>query len=67
MFSLYICPKSYQELYARSDTLRVNQIRYPEGKKMDVFYIAGIAGFCVLSALLVVGCNKLRRAPGGRP
>jgi len=67
MLSLYICPKSYQELYARSDTLRVKQICYSRGQKMDVFYIAGIAGFCALSALLVVGCHKLRRAPGGRP
>lgn len=34
---------------------------------MDVFYIAGIAGFCALSAWLVRVCDKLRRAPGGRP
>jgi K+-transporting ATPase KdpF subunit len=25
---------------------------------MDLFYIAGIVGFCALSALLVVGCHR---------
>lgn len=34
---------------------------------MDVFYLAGIAGFCALSALLIIACDRLRRAPGGRP
>jgi hypothetical protein len=34
---------------------------------MDLLYIAGIVGFCALCALLVVGCDKLKRAPGGRP
>jgi hypothetical protein len=34
---------------------------------MDLLYIAGIVGFCVVIALLVVGCDKLKRAPGGRP
>jgi len=33
---------------------------------MDVFYVAGIAGFCVVCLLLVRGCDRLRRTPGGR-
>jgi hypothetical protein len=43
------------------------QIRYRGTQLMDLIYIAGIVGFCVLMALLVVGCDKLKRAPGGRP
>jgi hypothetical protein len=34
---------------------------------MDLLYIAGIVVFGVLIALLVAGCDKLKRAPGGRP
>lgn len=34
---------------------------------MDLFYIAGIAVFAAIVAALTVGCDKLRRAPGGRP
>lgn len=34
---------------------------------MDVFYIAGIVGFWALCALLVNGCETLRKVPGGRP
>ena len=34
---------------------------------MDILCIAGIAAFWALAAALVVGCDKLRRAPGGRP
>jgi hypothetical protein len=45
----------------------LGQIRYRGTQLMDLIYIAGIVGFCVLMALLVVGCDKLKRAPGGRP
>jgi hypothetical protein len=34
---------------------------------MDLLYIAGIAVFFGLFAALATGCEKLRRAPGGRP
>jgi hypothetical protein len=34
---------------------------------MDLLYIVGIAAFSALCLLLTVGCDKLRRAPGGRP
>jgi hypothetical protein len=34
---------------------------------MDLLYIAGIIAFWVLCAALTIGCDKLRRAPGGRP
>lgn len=34
---------------------------------MDLPYLAGIIAFCALCALLALGCDKLRRAPGGRP
>jgi hypothetical protein len=34
---------------------------------MDLLYIAGIIAFWAVTAALAVGCNKLRRAPGGRP
>jgi hypothetical protein len=34
---------------------------------MDLLYLAAIAAFGGLVAALAVGCDKLRRAPGGRP
>jgi hypothetical protein len=34
---------------------------------MDLLYIAGIAVFFGLCLALTIGCEKLRRAPGGRP
>jgi hypothetical protein len=34
---------------------------------MDLLYIAGIVVFTALAYLLIAGCAKLRRAPGGRP
>jgi len=34
---------------------------------MDVWYIGGLAVFTVLTLALIVGCDKLRRGPGGRP
>ncbi|SAL42905.1 hypothetical protein AWB64_04560 [Caballeronia sordidicola] len=34
---------------------------------MDLLYIAGIVAFWALCAALAIGCDKLRRAPGGRP
>lgn len=34
---------------------------------MDLFYIAGIVAFAAIVAALTIGCDKLRRAPGGRP
>ncbi|SAL55825.1 hypothetical protein AWB66_03045 [Caballeronia telluris] len=34
---------------------------------MDLLYIAGMAVFVGLCVALVAGCEKLRRAPGGRP
>jgi hypothetical protein len=34
---------------------------------MDVIYIAGLAVFTVLTLAMIVGCDKLRRGPGGRP
>jgi hypothetical protein len=38
-----------------------------EHTTMDLLYIAGIALFWGLCVALAVGCEKLRRAPGGRP
>jgi hypothetical protein len=34
---------------------------------MDLFYIAGIVAFWGICSALAIGCDKLRRAPGGRP
>jgi hypothetical protein len=34
---------------------------------MDLIYIAGIIAFWAVCAVLAIGCDKLRRAPGGRP
>jgi hypothetical protein len=34
---------------------------------MDLLYIGGIVVFWALAAALAIGCDKLRRAPGGRP
>ncbi|MBB5413575.1 hypothetical protein OKW38_007417 [Paraburkholderia sp. MM5496-R1] len=34
---------------------------------MDLVYLIAIAAFGGLVAALAVGCDKLRRAPGGRP
>jgi len=34
---------------------------------MDVVYIGGLALFTVLTIAMIVGCDKLRRGPGGRP
>jgi hypothetical protein len=34
---------------------------------MDLFYIVGIGAFGALCLLFTAGCDKLRRAPGGRP
>jgi hypothetical protein len=65
--SLCLCPLSFSEVYPDTLTLRPSQIRYRGSQQMDLLYVAGIVGFCVLIALLVVGCDKLKRAPGGRP
>jgi hypothetical protein len=37
------------------------------GHAMDLLYIIAIVAFSGLVAAFVVGCDKLRRAPGGRP
>ena len=34
---------------------------------MDLLYLIAIVAFGGLVAAFVVGCDKLRRAPGGRP
>lgn len=34
---------------------------------MDLLYIIAIVAFSALVAAFVAGCDKLRRAPGGRP
>jgi hypothetical protein len=34
---------------------------------MDLLYLLAIAVFGGLVALAALGCDKLRRAPGGRP
>ena len=34
---------------------------------MDLLYIAGIIVFSACARRLRIGCDKLRRAPGGRP
>ncbi|MFM0624770.1 potassium ABC transporter ATPase [Paraburkholderia xenovorans] len=34
---------------------------------MDLLYVIAIVIFSGLVAAFVVGCDKLRRAPGGRP
>jgi hypothetical protein len=34
---------------------------------MDVLYVAGLVLFSALILAMVVGCDKLRRGPGGRP
>jgi hypothetical protein len=34
---------------------------------MDLLYIGGIVAFWAVCAALTIGCDKLRRAPGGRP
>lgn len=34
---------------------------------MDLLYLIAIVAFGGLVAALVTGCDKLRRAPGGRP
>jgi hypothetical protein len=34
---------------------------------MDALYVAAIALFWALAVALAIGCDKLRRAPGGRP
>lgn len=31
---------------------------------MDVFYLAGIVGFCTICLMLVRGCERLHRTPG---
>jgi hypothetical protein len=38
-----------------------------EIEAMDLLYIGGIIVFWALAAALAIGCDKLRRAPGGRP
>ncbi|MBK5048820.1 potassium ABC transporter ATPase [Paraburkholderia sediminicola] len=34
---------------------------------MDLLYLIAIIAFSGLVAAFVIGCDKLRRAPGGRP
>jgi hypothetical protein len=34
---------------------------------MDLMYLAGIIAFWALCIALTLGCDKLRRVPGGRP
>ncbi|MGF7190615.1 hypothetical protein JOE11_003666 [Robbsia andropogonis] len=34
---------------------------------MDVVYLAGMLGLCALCAVLIQGCTRLHRPPGGRP
>jgi hypothetical protein len=34
---------------------------------MDLIYLIAIVAFGGLVAALAIGCDKLRRAPGGRP
>jgi hypothetical protein len=34
---------------------------------MDLLYLIAIAAFAGLVAALAMGCDKLHRAPGGRP
>jgi hypothetical protein len=34
---------------------------------MDLVYVGGLAVFTVLTLALIVGFDKLRRGPGGRP
>ncbi len=34
---------------------------------MDVVYVAGLVLFSALMLAMIVGCDKLRRGPGGRP
>ena len=38
-----------------------------EGTAMDLLYLIGIVAFGGLVAALAIGCDKLHRAPGGRP
>jgi len=38
-----------------------------EGIAMDLVYLIAIAAFGGLVAALAMGCDKLRRTPGGRP
>jgi hypothetical protein len=34
---------------------------------MDMWYVGGLVLFTALILAMIVGCDKVRRGPGGRP
>jgi hypothetical protein len=65
-FSLYVCAYSYHGVYTLFPRLQFGKIRL-EGIAMDLIYLIAIVAFGALVTALAIGCDKLHRAPGGRP
>ncbi len=47
--------------------LHLSKTPFEEGTEMDLVYLGGLVVFTALTLALIVGFDKLRRGPGGRP
>jgi hypothetical protein len=47
--------------------LHLSKTPFEEGIEMDLVYLGGLVVFTALTLALIVGFDKLRRGPGGRP
>jgi hypothetical protein len=67
-YTIFISPVPLLTGRLRADNYPLARLKpLGEIKTMDLLYIAGIIAFWAVCAALAIGCDKLRRAPGGRP
>ncbi len=63
----YETPRSINASFTRIFLNFMVQESVVGDQAMDLLYLIAIVAFGGLVAAFVVGCDKLRRAPGGRP
>jgi hypothetical protein len=63
----YETPRSINAVFTRIFLNFTVQESLVGDQTMDLLYLIAIIAFSGLVAAFVIGCDKLRRAPGGRP
>ena len=63
----YKSPQSINAAFTRDFLDFTVQESVVGDQAMDLLYLIAIIAFSGLVAAFVIGCDKLRRAPGGRP
>ena len=65
---LYTHPDNFFPSFTRVLLLlHLSKTPFEEGIEMDLVYLGGLVVFTALTLALIVGFDKLRRGPGGRP